>query len=83
MTLSRVEFLMLAPGKAQTNFKEHSHLSKCAISKESTSTSTDKYVIHDVFHIYLCVCALQTLALQNSPLTPGTSAGSQREEFHP
>ena len=56
----------------QIKFKEHTHLSKCTISKESTSTSTDKYVIHDVFHIYLCVCALQTLALQNSPLTPGT-----------
>ena len=56
----------------QTNFKEHMHLSKCTISKESTSTSTDKYVIHDVFHVYICVCALQTLALQNSPLTPGT-----------
>lgn len=40
----------------QTNFKEHTHLSKCTISKESTSTSTGKYVIHDVFHIYLCVC---------------------------
>ena len=56
----------------QTNFKEHTHLSKCTISKESTSTSTDKYVIHDVFHICLCVCALQTLALQNSPMTAGT-----------